>query len=365
MEVISAIGAGIKGKDLRAKLEGGIYGWPRDCVDGALLTLVAAGQVRASINGAPVTATGIDQSKIGQTDFQMEKAVLSATDKMQVRKLINDFGLPCKSGEEPAVVVDYLRKLKDLAASAGGPAPAPAAPAAADLDALLSRPAGSNEQLLAVVQAAKQLATWAPAWKAQAAQVASRLLRWQKLTALVEAGDQNNLSGMGEIHKQTQAIKDQRALLNEPDLIEPLIARLAKDLAEALTAANTAYRSAFEGAWTQIEADNQWQKLTADDKNRIPREAGFAGPVELRLGTADEVLTTAKSVTVPYMRSQLAALPQRVSGVLLEAARVNEPKVQPFKPKGRTITTEAELDAWLQETRSAIATQLKTGPVRI
>ena len=365
MEVISSIGAGIKGKDLRAKLEGGIYGWPRDCVDGTLLTLVAAGQVRAAINGAPVTITGIDQSKIGQTDFQMEKAVLSATDKMQVRKLINEFPLPCKAGEEPAVVVEYLRKLKELAASAGGPAPAPAAPAAADLDALLSRPAGSNEQLLAVVQSAKQLATWAPAWREQAAQVASRMLRWHKLTALVETGEQNQLSGMDEIQKQIQAIKDQRALLKDPDLIEPLIARLAKDLAEALTAANNAYRTAFDGAWSQIEVDGQWQKLTPADKNRIPREAGFAGPVELHLGTPDEVLTTAKSVTVPYMRSQLAALPQRVGGVLLEAARVNEPKVQPFKPKGRTITSEAELDVWLHETRDAIAAQLKTGPVRI
>lgn len=365
IELISAIGSGIKGKDLRARFEGGAYGWDRDAIDGALLTLVAAGQVRAAINGAPVTATGLDQSKIGQADFQMEKAVLSATDRMLVRKVIQDFGLPCKAGEEAGVVVEYLRNLKERALAAGGTAPAPASPATTEIDALLGRPAGSNEQLVAVAAIHKQLTAWAAGWKALGEQVAKRQGRWMALQELLRLAETNHLPGLGTVKQQAQAISDQRALLKEPDLVEPLIKQVSSELASALHYAGAAYATAYDTAWNGIEADAEWKKLPTDDRNAIPRAAGLAGPVALKLGTPEETIATARQITVPHLKSLLDALPERVGKVLHEAAKRNEPQIQSVRLSSKVLKTEAEVQAWLDATKAELLTKLKSGPVRV
>jgi hypothetical protein len=365
MELISAIGGGIKGKDLRARFEGGLFGWDRDAIDGALLTLVAAGQVRAAINGAPVPATGLDQSKIGQADFQMEKAVLSANDRMLVRKVIQDFGLACKAGEEAGVVVDYLRKLKERALAAGGPAPAPAAPSTAEIDALLNRPAGSNEQLVAVAATHKQLTIWAGEWKALGELVTKRLGRWTAFQELLRLAETNNLPGLDKVKEQAQAISDQRALLKEPNLVEPLVKQVASELASALHQAGAAYASAYEGVWSSIEADAEWKKLATDDRNAIPRAAGLAGPIALKLGTPEETIATARQITVPHLKSLLDALPERVSKILHEAAKRNEPQIQSVRLTSKVLKTEAEVQAWLDATKTELLAKLKSGPVRV
>lgn len=365
MEVIAAIGAGIKGKDLRAKLEGGIYGWPRDCVDGVLLTLVAAGQVRASINGQPIPPTALDQAKIAQADFQMEQAVLSATDRIRVRKLIHDFGLPCKANEEASVVVEYLRQLKALAQNAGGPPPAPAAPATAELDDLLALPAGSNEQLIAVARAHQYLSDSAAAWKAQADRIVKRQAQWVKLHDLLRLAEANQCPGCAATRAQAQAIADQRALLHDPDLIEPLCAAVAKELAAALRQAGDAYATAYKAAMDAIEADPHWQQLSADDRQAIIRAAGLVHPEPLTLGTTDEIIATARQVTAPHLASLHDALPERVSKVLLEAAKRHEPAVQTVRLSSQVLKTEADVDAWLKTARSILLAKLASGPVKV
>lgn len=365
MELISSIGSGIKGKELRTRFEGGIFGWPRDCIDGVILTLVASGQVRASLNGQPVTATGLDQTKITQAEFQMEKAVLSVTDRMVVRKVIQDFGLACKANEEAGVVVDYLRKLKERAQAAGGQPPAPAAPATAELDDLLARPAGSNEQLVAVAKASKQLAAWAESWKVQADLVAKRQVQWLKLQELLRLAETNQCSGYAAAQTQAKAIADQRALINNTDLVEPLIAAVAKELAAALHQAGKAYATAHESAWTTIEADPEWQKLKAEDKNAIPRTVGLVGPVALKLGNVDETIDTARQTTVPHLTSLLDALPERVSKILYEAAKRNEPQVQSVRLSSQVLKNEADVEAWCAAAKADLLAKLKAGPVRV
>ncbi|MDP9487748.1 MAG: hypothetical protein M3Q49_18510, partial [Actinomycetota bacterium] len=73
-EVLTFVGPGKKGREVRAKFETPPYGWPRDAVDGSLLTLLGAGRLQAVVNGVPATAREIDQGKIGATDFRLVPA---------------------------------------------------------------------------------------------------------------------------------------------------------------------------------------------------------------------------------------------------------------------------------------------------
>ena len=49
--VLSAIGSGKKGKEIREQFENAPYGWPRDAIDGVLITLHTSGHVRAVTKG--------------------------------------------------------------------------------------------------------------------------------------------------------------------------------------------------------------------------------------------------------------------------------------------------------------------------
>src|SRR5262249_28269493 len=74
-------GAGKRGSEIQKRFMGSGYGWTRDAVDGALLTLVAGDFVRAAKNGQPLTAKQIEQGQIGTIEFFSEGITLSAAQR--------------------------------------------------------------------------------------------------------------------------------------------------------------------------------------------------------------------------------------------------------------------------------------------
>ncbi len=124
-EVSAWLGAGKKGAEVRKHFMGVGYGWQQDAVDGALLALVAGGFVRAEKNNQAVPLKQIIQSQIGVLEFRSETKIVTAMQRIQVRKLIEDMGLPVKNGEEAEAIPRVLQRLADLAVDAGGPPPLP------------------------------------------------------------------------------------------------------------------------------------------------------------------------------------------------------------------------------------------------
>jgi hypothetical protein len=360
-EVIAAIGAGSKGKDLRSKFESSPYGWGPECLNGALMVLVAAGHVRASLNGAVTAASQLDQSKIGQAEFVLERAVVTIGQRMVIRKLAQDAGVPCKPNEEHIALPQFLQSLKALAASAGGQAPAPNAPSTTDLDALLGK--SGNDQIIAAAAAKDALGKWAAEWKDLAAKISVAQTRWTTLNRLLGLAQASHLPGLAAAKTQMDAIIATRALLAKPDPVQPLIDQLTAELRHALSAANDRYKTAYESAWHNIETDPHWTTLADPVKHRIPRDAQLAGPLALAVGSEEEVMETAARVSVPHLVSQLDALPERVAKVKLAIAQENEPKAQHVKLPSATLREPKDLDAWLDKVRADIVPKLKNGPV--
>ena len=181
-QVLSTIGAGKSGADIRKTLSGSPFGWPRDAVDAALIALHRSQHITATLNGATVPLGQLDQNKISKSDFQIEQATLSVQDRLVLRKLFQGLGVSCKSGEEGVRAGEFLATLIDLANSAGGDAPLPALPLVTDIEDI-QRLVG-NEQLVAIKNKADEWEKAAETWQEAKELVDDRLPKWGLCRAL-------------------------------------------------------------------------------------------------------------------------------------------------------------------------------------
>ena len=146
--VLSFVGAGKRGRDVRSHFSGPPYGWPRDAIDAALISLFGAGHLRATANGVALHPPQLDQAKVPSTDFRTESATINARQRLKLRSLFQTAGVDCKPNEEIAAAGRLLTRLGDLALNAGGDAPLPKRPDTQHLSELLAL--SGNEQLLAI-----------------------------------------------------------------------------------------------------------------------------------------------------------------------------------------------------------------------
>ena len=102
-QVLSTIGAGKSGSDIRKTLGGTPFGWPRDAVDATLIALHRLQHITANLNGQAIPLGQLDQNKIAKADFRVEHATLSVGDRLAVRKLFQALGISCRSGEETSL----------------------------------------------------------------------------------------------------------------------------------------------------------------------------------------------------------------------------------------------------------------------
>ena len=168
------MGSGKTGLEIRKKFNVPPYGWPQDAIDGVLTTLLASNHLSARINGNPLSLAEVDQKKLGQAAFRTESPVLTAVQKLAIRKLFQEAGLPkITPGNEPADAVRFVDHAKAIAAQAGGDAPAPMAPAAPEVTALESL--SGNELLMELHDQRDALLAKIKTWQATGKEITKRL----------------------------------------------------------------------------------------------------------------------------------------------------------------------------------------------
>src|SRR5215207_7734724 len=92
--------AGKRGSEVRRHFRAPPYGWSQDAVDGSLLALLSAGALRATVNGSPVNAKEVDQTRMGVAEFRSEKTRITSIQRIGVRKLLAEAEIDPRSGEE-------------------------------------------------------------------------------------------------------------------------------------------------------------------------------------------------------------------------------------------------------------------------
>lgn len=356
--IVSYVGAAGKlGRDVRGEFGGPPYGWPPDTINGALVVLLAAGVLRAEINGQPAGVKDVDRTKIGVTAFRTETVVLRTPQLLKVRGLFRDAGLDVRSKEELQGAGEFLRLMEELADSAGGAAPLPAPPDKSNLQEL--RSLGGNELLVGLYEADDRLRADMAAWREAAKKTKDRVPRWERLRRLLDQA--RPLSESATLREQADAVYEGRALLEEPDPVPPLLSEVADLLRGAVTEAHRRYSEAFDAGVRGLEGSSAWRSLDEREQDRILRANNLARRGEPRLGNDAAVLDSLNGTSLSEWEDLIDALPERFARALREATEKVEPQTIRIRAPSASLRTAEEVDDYLEGLKAEILQHIDEG----
>ena len=354
-------GAGKKGSDIRRYFSDPPYGWSRDAIDGALLTLLTGGFLRATRSGQAVTAKGMTQQQIGVTDFFGEGVIVSAVQRIEVRNVAIAMGLPARSGEEAEAVPGILERLQSEAQAAGGEAPLPDPPHTTIVREL--RELAGNRQIVKVAEQADTLIAHHKDWSAAGKTARERLPEWERLRRLLFHA--RNLPIAAELNLQVEAIRSQRALLTDPNPIPPLLSQVTAALRKAVSEAHGRLRKERDREVANLEASDGWISLKPQDGETILKSNGL-GPIhDLAIGTDQALMDCLDDTGLQDWDERLLALRTRVDLAREKAARLLAPKAVTVRPTPATLNTREDVDAYIQRLRERLLEQVDEHPVII
>jgi len=362
--ILGVIAGGKKGADIRAHFEGAPYGWSGDAVDGGIQVLLVAGQIRAQDErGQTIDPKDLERKALGKALLKVESTTVTTAQRIQIRKLLQKVGLQAKQGEESLCVPEFLQKMQCLADSAGGEAPKPARPDSKPIDEI--RLLSGNEQLLSLYNQRDELAQLHTDWKEQTEKIEKRWPSWLKLKELL--GYAENLPDAEVYIAQKKNIEDQRFLLAEPDFITPMVSSVVQLLREELNRLDAAYSEKHEEGMLRLGKDNNWIQLEPEQKNNLLGEQllTLKHRPEIRVQTTEDILATLNKFGLSSLRDRVIALPGRFEQIIVQAAELLEPKAQFIAVPRRTLKTEDDIDAWVEEVKVQLKAALDKGPIVI
>lgn len=360
-EVMAAIGAGARGGDVRKKLKARPFGWPQDAIDAALVALHRSGALRATLNRQLLPAGQLDQNRIQSAEFRLERVRLSTTEKITLRGLYQKVGVVAVSGEEELKANQFLDTLIRLASAAGGDPPLPARPDTKKIEDL--KCLTGTEQLGAILEAKMEIENWIDRWTALKTQAEKRMPGWRLLEQLLAHAQ--GLPVVTEVMPEVEAIRSNRSLLADTDHVSPIRAKVAAALRAAVTDAFKALREAMEEGIQTLEADASWQALDDRARNEVLAQVGLTPPAEPAIGTDESLLQELNRQSLAARADAVAAVPERITRALAEAARRLKPKARRVTVRRAMLETEEDVRAWLKEHERRLLVEINHGPVII
>ena len=359
--VLSWVGSGKKGREVRAQFSAPPCGWPRDAIDSALICLFASGHLHATVNGAALSARGLDQGKVPSADFRVESAIIDARQRLKARKLFQSARIDCKPSEEVAAAARFLAALLDLAAGAGGDAPLPARPDTRHLTEMQSL--AGNEQLLAVLNQHEELLANLNDWTGAAELAATRLPAFRRLQSL--ARHAHGLDAAQDAEPQIEAIVQHRRLLDVTDPVPELAANLVDALRAALADSQARYDAVYKEESERLEAAESWRLIDQSERDAIFIRLHIEQMTSAATGTEQEVLASLDRISLDGWRTRTAALPQLFADARAAADKLVEPAIRRVKLASPTLRTSKDVETWIAATRRDLLAQVAEGPVVI
>lgn len=360
-QVLSTIGAGKSGSDVRKTLGGTPFGWPRDAVDAALIALHRLQHVTATLNGQAIPIGQLDQNKIAKADFRVEHATLSVGDRLILRKLFQALGTSCKSGEEALRAGEFLSGLIALAKSSGGDAPLPASPATTEIEDT-QRLVG-NEQLVAIKAKAHDWEGKIKAWTATRDLITQRVPTWSLVERIAKQAI--SIAEAKPHFEQITAIRDQRLLLETSDPANAIRVALAGLLRDAVQKGHAAHDTAFNAAMNWLATNSVWVKVTPADQEAIKAAVGLEAPTKPDIASDDALAIHLDQKPLSSIQAEIDAIAGRVALAIERAARLLEPKVQTVTLERSTLRDIAEVEAWVERQKKRLIEAVGNGPVLV
>jgi hypothetical protein len=268
----------------------------------------------------------------------------------------------CKPNEEPESLARFLAELIVVGQQAGGVAPRPQLP---DLQLVRDiEDRSGNERLLAAWDKRDQLRELHTEWQRRAKKIEERMEEWQKLEVLIQKGA--SLAEADQVREQMEAIVSNRSLLEDPNLVRPLVSRMTDAIRKALRAGAEEYGTAREAGLAELNDAPEFQGLS-DQVWRGIIERCDLGPLPPdKLGSDDDVISAVERTPLATLTDRVEAMKGRVNRARRLLAEAVAPKVVSYSPPLRLLKTREEVEAYVDEVRGALMKAIKDGnPVNI
>jgi hypothetical protein len=117
----------------------------------------------------------------------------------------------------------------------------------------------------------------------------------------------------------------------------------------------------------RLAQDDNWQKLEPEQRNLLLSEQKLtlSDKPEFNVASTESVLTTLDKLPLATLVERVVALPARFDNVAADAAELMEPQAQFIQVPRRTLKSEDEIDAWLEDVKLQLTTALELGPIVI
>lgn len=361
VEIIREIGSGKKGSELIAKFCAPPYGWPKDAIEAVLATLLVSGHISARLNSQPISVKDLDQRKFAQADYRVQHPVLSTREKMRIRKLYANAGHPFTAGSEESSAPGYVDLLKNLGKRTGAEAPSPL-PRTSPLLTSIEAKSG-NDLLFELFSKADELDKLFTDWKALADKIEARIPGYRTANQLLQEAIDSALPKTDVARESLESIEKERLLLTDPDPVPPIRQSLGHLLREALKNAHADYEAKINVELAKLNTHQEWQKLLKERQRELLEKEGVIHLAAPEMGSDDDLLNSLRIKGIKDWKDVTDAIPFRINKALIAAIQSSKPKAHRIALPTATIEDEAQLDAWLKVTKTAVHGKLQDGPV--
>ncbi len=356
--LVRTSGSGTKGSDLQRDLGDAPFGWPKDAIDGALLSLLASGNIRAERDGHIVDGPKeLPATQISKATFYKEDEPPTKQEQLAVRGVLTEAKVPYTPGKEGAAISGLVQHLLAVAARAGGPPPLPEPPQTSHLDGIAAL--AGNQQVRAVAQHSEKLREDIKIWSAVGEQRPDREIAWTTLDRLLIHAATIDVAVA--IRAQRDAIETNRLLMQSPDPVAPLIRELSDALRTAVVEVATAVRDEQTHAIADIETSAEWERLNPDDRTSILQAAGLTTMAVPVVSSNDDLLKVLDKTPLPMWTERRQAIPAKVATARAAAAMKLEPKSVSVTAPAATLRTETDVDVYLVALREQLLLHVNNG----
>ena len=262
--------------------------------------------------------------------------------------------MSAKSGDFP-IHNEYLNKLKLLASQVSGDAPRPE-PININFIREIESKEG-NERILEILQQKVDLQTKIKDWSDKVNLVNKREPQWNQLTELLNhAPDEPDLE---QIRTETEAILENRLLLNEPDKIQPILQTVTEKLLLILNNKKQQYLDLYSQLMSSLQAHDYFKKLTPEQKHTILAKHQLIHKIEIKSLDSTTLLNQLNYASLFTWNTKIAALPGQFQSALEEAVLIAAPESKTYELPRKTITSQEEIDAYVSDLKEELEKLLK------
>ena len=164
---------------------------------------------------------------------------------------------------------------------------------------------------------------------------------------------------MEQLKIETAAIKDGRLILQEPDLIQPLLTALTDKLLSILNKRKEQYNALYDLGMGELQSNEYFKKLTPEQERSILASHQLISKPEIKVLDADGLLNQLNKDSLHNWDTKIAALPGQFQSALEEAVLKSAPQAKTYSLPRKTISSQAEIDNYVAELKTELETLLK------